>query len=93
MFIGSASIELHIPHCSSLKCKRQILSAIRDRLQNKFNVSVAEVDHNDLWQRALLGIAVVANQKKFAQQVISQVVEFIYKENGVHIIDYTVDIL
>jgi len=93
MFIGSAKIELHIPQSSSLKDKRHIVKGVKDRLHNKFNVSVAEVDHNDLWQRALLGVAVVTNETKFAQQVLSQVVEQIHRENGVEIIDYSIEVL
>jgi len=93
MFIGSASIELHLPQSTSLKSKRQIIKALKDRLHNKFNVSVAEVDHNDLWQRALLGVAVVANQQRFAQQVLSEVVEYIHREAGVDIIDQQIEIL
>jgi hypothetical protein len=93
MFIGSASIELHLPASNSLKSKRQIIKALKDRLHNKFNVSVAEVDHNDLWQRALLGVAVVANQQKYAQQVLSEVVEYIHREAGVEIIDQQIEIL
>lgn len=93
MFIGSASIELHIPQSNSLKSKRQVLKALKDRLHNKFNISVAEVDHNELWQRAVLGVAVVSNQQKFAQQVLSQVVEHIHRENGVEITDYSIEIL
>jgi len=93
MFIGSASIELHIPQSNSLKSKRQVLKALKDRLHNKFNISVAEVDHNELWQRAVLGVAVVSNQQRFAQQVLSQVVEHIHRENGVEITDYSIEIL
>ena len=93
MFIGSASIELHLPASNSLKSKRQIIKALKDRLHNKFNVSVAEVDHNDLWQRALLGVAVVSNQQRFAQQVLSEVVEYIHREAGVEIIDQSFEIL
>jgi len=93
MFIGSASIELHLPASNSLKSKRQIIKALKDRLHNKFNVSVAEVDHNDLWQRALLGVAVVANQQKYVQQVLSEVVEYIHREAGVEIIDQQIEIL
>lgn len=93
MFIGSASIELHLPASNSLKSKRQIIKALKDRLHNKFNVSVAEVDHNDLWQRALLGVAVVSNQQSFAQQVLSEVVEYIHREAGVEIIDQQIEVL
>jgi uncharacterized protein YlxP (DUF503 family) len=93
MFVGSASIELLIPHSNSLKSKRQVLKTLKDRLHNKFNVSVAEVDHNDLWQRALIGVAVVANQNNFARQVLSEVLEYIHRENGIEVINYNIEIL
>jgi uncharacterized protein YlxP (DUF503 family) len=93
MFVGSASIELLIPQSNSLKSKRQVLKTLKDRLHNKFDVSVAEVDHNDLWQRALIGVAVVANQNNFARQVLSEVLEYIQRENGVEVINYNIEIL
>ena len=93
MFVGSASIELLIPQSNSLKSKRQVLKTLKDRLHNKFNVSVAEVDHNDLWQRALIGVAVVANQNNFARQVLSEVLEYIHRENGIEVINYNIEIL
>jgi uncharacterized protein YlxP (DUF503 family) len=93
MFVGSASIEFLIPQSNSLKSKRQVLKTLKDRLHNKFNVSVAEVDHNDLWQRALIGVAVVANQNNFARQVLSEVLEYIHRENGIEVINYNIEIL
>ena len=69
------------------------MKGIKDRLKNKFNISVAEVGHNDLWQRATLGVSVVANEKKFANQVLSKVVEQIDQENGLQILDYSMEIL
>jgi uncharacterized protein YlxP (DUF503 family) len=93
MVVGVASIEIHIPQSGSLKSKRHLLKGTKDRLKNKFNVSVAEVGHNDLWQRSTLGVSVVANEKKFANQVLSKVVEQISKENGLQILDYSIEIL
>ena len=93
MFVARASIDLHIPQSASLKDKRHVLRALKDRLHNKFNISVAEVDHNDLWQRSTLGVAVVSNEQKFAQKVISQVVEHIRRENGVVVLDYFLEIV
>lgn len=58
MVIGLLSLELHFPGARSLKDKRHVLRALESRLRNRFNVSVAEVEHQDLWQRA--GLAVVA---------------------------------
>ena len=92
MVIGVTSIEIHIPESGSLKGKRHFLKRIKDKVRNKFNVSIAEVDHNDLWQRTTLGISVVANEKQFANQVLSQVVDLIGKENGVQILDYSIEL-
>ena len=93
MVVGVASIEIHIPESGSLKSKRHFLKRIKDRVKNRFNVSIAEVDHNDLWQRTTLGVSVVANQQQFANQVLSQVVEFINQEPGIQILDYTMNFL
>jgi uncharacterized protein YlxP (DUF503 family) len=93
MVVGVANIDIHIPQSGSLKSKRHLLKGIKDRLKNKFNVSVAEVGHNDLWQRTTLGVSVVANEKKFANQVLSKVVEQINKESDLQILDYSIEIL
>lgn len=88
-----ASIEIHFPECGSLKGKRHYLKGIKDRVKNRFNVSIAEVEYNDLWQRTTLGVSVVTNQKHFANQILSAVVDFISKENGIQIIDYSIELI
>ncbi|MFH1335908.1 MAG: DUF503 domain-containing protein [Candidatus Zixiibacteriota bacterium] len=93
MVVGIANIEIHIPESGSLKSKRHFLKRIKDRVKNRFNVSIAEVDHNDLWQRTTLGVSVVANEQQFANQVLSQVVEFISREQGIQILDYSMNFL
>lgn len=93
MVVGLANIDIHIPASGSLKGKRHVLKRIKDRVRNKFNVSIAEVDHNELWQRTTLGVAVVSNQKQFANQVLSEVVDLVNKENGVQILDYSIELL
>jgi uncharacterized protein YlxP (DUF503 family) len=92
MVVGLASIDIHIPESGSLKSKRHFIKRIKDRVKNRFNVSIAEVDHNDLWQRTTLGVSVVANEKQFANQVLNELVDFISKENGVQIIDYSIEL-
>jgi uncharacterized protein YlxP (DUF503 family) len=92
MVVGLANIDIHIPESGSLKSKRHLLKGIKDRVKNKFNVSIAEVGHNDLWQRTTIGVSVVANDKKFANQVLYKVVEQINKENGLQILDYSIEI-
>lgn len=93
MVLGVASIDLHFPESGSLKTKRQYLKRIKDRVRNKFNVSIAEVDHNDLWQRTTLGVSVVANQRQFANQVLNGVVDLISKVNDVQLLDYSIELL
>ena len=92
MVVGICTIELHLPESGSLKSKRQILKGIKDRIRNRFNVSLAEVENNELWQRSTLGVAAVANQGKFVNQVLSQVIEHVQKEGGVIVLDYSMEI-
>lgn len=77
MVIGLCTVELHFPDSHSLKAKRQILSSLTSRLRRKFNVSVAEVDEQDLWQKAILGIVCVANESGRVNQVLEQVLNTI----------------
>ncbi|MGB0909976.1 MAG: DUF503 domain-containing protein [Nitrospirales bacterium] len=70
MIIGLCTVELHIPDSRSLKAKRQVLSSLTSRLRGKYNISVAEVGEQDLWQKAVLGIACVANESRRVTQVL-----------------------
>jgi uncharacterized protein YlxP (DUF503 family) len=69
--VGIVTWELHLAGCQSLKDKRQIVKSLKDRLHDRFNVSVAETDHQDLWQRAELSCCVVATDRRQAQAVLS----------------------
>ncbi len=92
MFIGVGQIELYIPESGSLKSKRFVLKSIKTKIRNKFNVSVAEVDNNDKWQRTTLGISTVSNDQKLANSVISKIVNFIEDDYRVQVIDYHIEI-
>ena len=72
MTIALLSIELHLPVSQSLKDKRMVLRRLKDRLR-PFNVSVAEVAHQDLWQRAGLGVVTVATDDQAAEQTLTSV--------------------
>ena len=69
MIVGLCTVELFIPDSHSLKDKRQVLQSLKNRLREKFNLSVAEVDGQDLWQKAVLGLACVANEGRYVNQV------------------------
>ena len=77
MHVSVCQIELRLPENQSLKGKRQVIKSITTRIQNKFNVSVAEVDHQNLWQLATLGIACVSNHRNHANETLSNVVKFV----------------
>ena len=94
MNIGVCKVELRLPENLSLKGKRRVLKSITTRVINKFNVSVAEVDNNDLWQLSTLGICCLSNDKRHTNEVLSKVVGFII--NGrfeVEILNYEIEIL
>lgn len=93
MFVGVLQIELLLRGNTSLKGKRKVLKSIKDRTHNQFNVSIAEVDHNDLWQRAALGICCVSNDKVHANRVLSEVVKFIEGNFSAELLDYSIEIL
>jgi len=93
MFIGTAQVELFIPGSLSLKEKRFILKSIKARIQNQFNVSIAEVDFHDKWQRSCLGIAIVSNERKHAEKTIDNILRFIEREDRLEIIDQLIEFL
>lgn len=62
--------DLHLNGCRSLKDKRRVIKSLKDRLHQRFNVSVAETDHHDLWQRAELACCVVAADRRQAESVL-----------------------
>ena len=77
MNIGVCTVKLRLPENVSLKGKRQVLRAIKDRVRNKFNVSITESDGHDLWQRAELGICQAGSDRAFVDSALREVVNFI----------------
>lgn len=75
--IAYAEAECRIYNAQSLKQKRAVLRRILTRIRNEHNVSVSEMEHHDLWQRTLIGIVTVANEKKQAERTIQQVLDLI----------------
>jgi uncharacterized protein len=80
MTVGIARLTLFLPEVHSLKEKRMVLRRVKDRAQNKFNLSIAEVGENDLWQRALLGIALVGSGRRFVEAALDEVIRFVREE-------------
>lgn len=81
MVVGILKLTLFMPGNNSLKGKRQVLRAIKDRVRNKFNVSVTESDAHDLWQRAELGICQAGSDRAFVDSALREVVNFVESLN------------
>lgn len=93
MIVGTAVVELQLPENGSLKGKRQVLRSIKDQIRARFNVSIAEVDRQDAWQRATLGVAVVSNDARLVDETLNKVVNFIEGARDALLLDYSIDVV
>jgi uncharacterized protein YlxP (DUF503 family) len=75
MPIGLLTLELFLPDAHSLKDKRQILRSLKDRLRGQFNVALAELEHQDLWQRSVVGIVGISSDKDHLRESLQAVME------------------
>lgn len=87
MLVALERFDLRIPGCGSLKEKRHVLKALINAIRSKFNVSVAEVDHHDLWQRAAIAVAVVSGESYQAKRVLHEVERLVQRWIEVEMID------
>ncbi len=95
MFIGLARFDIFIPHSGSLKAKRQVLRPVVDRLRKGLNVSVAEVDHQDLWQRAALGVSCVSSSSDQCRKLMQEAEKIVARAalDGAEIVDRSVQVV
>ena len=93
MVVGILQLRIMIRDAQSLKDKRRIVKSLRDRIRNRFNVSVSEVDSLDRRQQATLGIALATNDRVFADQVLAKVVDLVRATPGAVLVDYETEIL
>ena len=75
MPIGLLTLEIYIPDARSLKDKRQVLRSLKDKLRGHFNVAVAELDHQDLWQRSVVGVVSISNDDKRLEESMRAVAD------------------
>ncbi len=73
--VGVVTFELRIEHSHSLKEKRQVIKSLKDRLRSRFNVAVAEIDYQDLWQRSVVAAVTVSSNRKTAEEALQRVEE------------------
>ena len=77
MVVGVLRVEVHLPVSHSLKDKRSVLKSVRDRLRHRFNAAVAEVDSNEAWQRATLGISTVGEDRPYVEGLLRELTEWL----------------
>jgi len=93
MIVGALTVDLSIEGAYSLKDKRAVLNKLRDRVRQKFNVAVAEIDGQDLWNYSVVSLVTVSNEQKHANQVLSKALELIESFRDCDVEDVTFEFL
>jgi uncharacterized protein YlxP (DUF503 family) len=93
MAVGVLILELQLPFAHSLKEKRAIIRKVRDRLRARFNVAVAELDHQDLWQHATLGVVSISNSQPLLESLLRQALAESESILGDDVAHYSIDFL
>ncbi len=86
MLVATMRFDLRIPGCGSLKEKRHVLKALQASIRKSFNVSVAEVDHQDLWQRTTVAVSAVGSETYHLRRVMSEVEKHVEGWHGVEVL-------
>ena len=77
MVVGVLQVEVHVPSAQSLKDKRSVVKSLKDQLRGHFNIAVAELDANETWQRATIGVSTLGETRTHVQGLLRQVTEWI----------------
>ena len=91
--VAVGTVELHLPGVGSLKDKRHVLKGVKEKVRQRFEVSVAEVNHQDTWQRATLAVAYVSGDSRHANEVVSKALDFIEANVDGDVIDVQIEVL
>ena len=91
MPVGVLTLEIQLPYAHSLKEKRAVLQKMRDRLRSRFNVAVAELDHQEVWQQATLGVVSISNSQTLLETVFRQVLAESEKILGQDVTNHTLE--
>lgn len=92
MRVGVCRVELFINGSFSLKDRRRVVDSVKQRLRNRFNVSVAELSEDSQWQRGSLGISCVARDEQSVESLLHQILEFIENDDRVEVTDWLFEI-
>jgi uncharacterized protein len=91
--VGLLTLELHIAEAQSLKDKRQVLRSLKERLRNQFNVAVAELDFEDMWQRSVVGVVTLSNEEHHVEEALQKVLAEADRILGPLLVSHAVDFL
>jgi uncharacterized protein YlxP (DUF503 family) len=89
LVLGTLEVELIVAESHSLKARRRVVRSLKDRIRGRHNVSVADVGDQNLWQRISLGVAVVTNDRRFADEVLAKVLDTIASDHRVDVVSET----
>jgi uncharacterized protein YlxP (DUF503 family) len=90
--VGTLELSLLIRESHSLKSRRRIVKSLKDRIRSRFNVSVADVGDQGVWQSAVLAVAAVTNDGRFANETLSKVLNLVASEPRVEIVSHRMEI-
>jgi uncharacterized protein YlxP (DUF503 family) len=93
MIVGVLRMDLHLPDSLSLKDKRSVLKSVKDQLRGRFNVAVAEVDTNEKWQRASVGIVTLGDDRRYVEGCLSHVLEWMRAHRSIALIHVEQELL
>ena len=89
MHTAALEIDLHLPACRSLKAKRAVVKPLVEGLRHRYSVAVAEVDHQDRWQRTVIGVAAVASTASHVEDVLDEVERFVWSRPDIEVLETT----
>ena len=93
MVVGVARLTLRLPENHSLKGKRKVIKSICERLRHRFDVAVAEIDSQDLWQASEVGIAAVGNEGGYVNSKLDKAVNFVENSHLAEIVDVQIELI
>ena len=91
MTVGTLRVEFLVAGASSLKDKRRVVKGLKDRIRHRFNVSVAEVDFQELWQRSAIGVAAVGTDGAFIAEVFGKVLALVRRDHSVQVLRHDME--
>ncbi|GIW76700.1 MAG: hypothetical protein KatS3mg104_1763 [Phycisphaerae bacterium] len=93
MHVGILQLDIFIPESRTLKDKRRVVRSLKDRIAQSHNVSVAEVSRLDEYQRSIIGIAMIGNDKRYIEGGLSRIVDLVRMNGNINLLDYKLEML